>query len=65
VDLKPTPEQARFVDELRTWLQSNLPWEYGVVPPPIPDLAERVAEGRTWQRRLADALYVAVAWPAD
>ena len=65
MDLKPTPEQARFVDELRAWLQSNLPWEYGVVPPPIPDLAERVAQGRTWQRLLADARYVAVAWPED
>jgi len=53
MNLNPTPEQARFADELRTWLRSNLPWEYGSAPPPPVDLVDRVDAGRRWQRALA------------
>jgi len=65
MNLNPNPEQARFADELRTWLRSNLPWEYGSAPPPPVDLVERVDAGRRWQRALAGAGYVAVAWPEE
>ena len=65
MNLEPTPEQAQFTSELRSWLGANLPWEYGTVPPPIADLAERVADGRVWQRALSEARYVAVAWPEE
>jgi alkylation response protein AidB-like acyl-CoA dehydrogenase len=65
MNLNPNPVQARFADELRSWLRSNLPWEYGSVPPPPVDLVDRVDAGRRWQRALAGAGYVAVAWPEE
>ena len=65
MNLNPTPEQAAFADELRTWLMSNITWEYGSTPPRPADLAERVSSGREWQRTLAEGRYVAVAWPEE
>jgi alkylation response protein AidB-like acyl-CoA dehydrogenase len=64
MDLTTTPEQERLREQLRGWLRSHLPWEYGVgLPPRFDDLAEEVAFGRRWQADLADAGWVAVTWP--
>jgi alkylation response protein AidB-like acyl-CoA dehydrogenase len=66
VDLTPTAEQASFREELRDWLRSELPWEYGRgLPPRFDDLAEEVAFLRDWQRRLALGRWVGVAWPEE
>ncbi|MXW76254.1 MAG: acyl-CoA dehydrogenase [Acidimicrobiaceae bacterium] len=66
MDLSPTVEQAGFRQECREWLQANLDWEYGVgFPPQFDDLADEVEYLRGWQRRLADAGYVGVTWPAE
>jgi alkylation response protein AidB-like acyl-CoA dehydrogenase len=65
MNLDPTPDQAAFAEELRQWLESNLPGEYGSTTPPAADLAERVAAGRDWQHTLAEGRYVAVAWPEE
>jgi len=66
VDLTPTAEQRAFQAECRAWLRDNLPWDYGTgLPPLFDDLAEEVEFGRRWQRRLADAGYVAVTWPTE
>jgi len=65
MNLNPTPEQASFGDDLRAWLMSNVTWGYGNTPPRTADLAERVTSGRQWQRTLAQARYVAVAWPEE
>ena len=62
MDLNPTPEQGCFAEELREWLKSNLPWECGIAPAPIADLAERVAQGRVWQVLLATQAGVAGRW---
>jgi alkylation response protein AidB-like acyl-CoA dehydrogenase len=64
VDLTPTAEQRAFRAEVRSWLQANLPWEYGVgLPPRYDDLGDEVAAGRDWQRKLAEAQLVGVTWP--
>ena len=66
VDLTPTADQSAFRAELRGWLESNLPWEYGAgLPPRFDDLAEEVAFLRDWQRRLAEGRWVGVAWPEE
>ena len=66
MDLTPTAEQRAFRAECRAWLEANLPWDYGTgLPPLFDDLAEEVEFGRRWQRRLADAGYVAVTWPTE
>ena len=64
MDLTPTVEHRAFRAECRAWLRDNLPWDYGTgLPPLFDDLAEEVAFGRRWQRRLAEAGYVGVTWP--
>ena len=64
MDLAPTPDQEAFRHECRTWLQDNLPWEYGRgLPPLFDDLAEEVAFLREWQAALASAGLVGVSWP--
>jgi alkylation response protein AidB-like acyl-CoA dehydrogenase len=66
VDLRETEGQRRFRDEVRRWLQENLPWEWGVgLPPRHDDLADEVASGREWQAKLAAERLVGVTWPAD
>lgn len=64
MDLTPTADQERFRSECRHWLESNLPWEYGVGLPPLFDhLADEVIFLRTWQRDLSRAGFVGVTWP--
>jgi alkylation response protein AidB-like acyl-CoA dehydrogenase len=64
VDLTPTAEQQRLRAECRSWLEANLPWEYGTgLPPRHASLEDEVAFGRNWQRRLADGRWVGVTWP--
>src|ERR1700722_16521216 len=66
MDLTATPQQEDLRTELRSWLVTNLPWEYGSgLPPRFDDLEEEVAFGRDWQARLAGAGWVGVTWPAD
>ena len=58
-------EQADFRRECREWLRGNLEGEYGVgFPPQFDDLADEVEYLRGWQRRLAEAGFVGVAWPS-
>jgi alkylation response protein AidB-like acyl-CoA dehydrogenase len=64
VDLTPTAEQQRLRAECRSWLEANLPWEYGTgLPPRHASLDDEVAFGRDWQRRLAEGRWVGVTWP--
>jgi alkylation response protein AidB-like acyl-CoA dehydrogenase len=59
-----TDPVATLRRELRAWLVANLPWAYGRgLPPRHEDLAAEVAALREFQRRLADAGFVGVAWP--
>jgi len=64
MDLTTTPDQERLRGELRTWLRSHLPWDYGVgLPPRFDDLDAEVAFLRRWQGELAASGWVAATWP--
>jgi alkylation response protein AidB-like acyl-CoA dehydrogenase len=64
VDLTPTAEQQSLRAKCRSWLEANLPWEYGIgLPPRHASLDDEVAFGRSWQRRLAEGRWVGVTWP--
>ncbi len=61
-----TAAQQELRAELREWLITNLPWEYGTEPPArSQDLAEVVAFGRHWQSLLAKGRWVGVTWPEE
>ncbi|WP_405136286.1 acyl-CoA dehydrogenase family protein [Nocardia sp. NBC_01388] len=59
MDLTFTPEQQAFRAEVRTWLTEN---SAGPVPG---DETARFAQRVDWQRRLNDAGWAAVHWPAQ
>ncbi|MCW2879507.1 MAG: acyl-CoA dehydrogenase [Sphaerisporangium sp.] len=60
MDLRLNPTQQAFRDEVRGWLAENVP--RGPLPPL--DTREGVEAHRAWERRLYDAGFAAVHWPA-
>jgi alkylation response protein AidB-like acyl-CoA dehydrogenase len=63
VDLRYSPGEERFRDELRIWLGTTLP-TLGTAPP-TEDWPARRAFDAHWQRLLFDAGYAGVDWPAE
>lgn len=63
MDLNDTPEQAAFRTEVRAWLDQNA--SHAPVTRGRGDEDGAVAAHRAWQRRLAEAGYVGVTWPAE
>ena len=60
MDLSLSDDERRFAAEVRAWLEQHVE-----APPATDDLAEQVAWGRAWQRRLAEAGWVGINWPAE
>src|SRR3954451_11303112 len=66
MDLGDTDDESRLREDVRAWLRTNLPWEYGRgLPPRFDDLSEEVGFGREWQAKLASGRWVGVAWPEE
>ncbi len=67
MDLALTPEQVSFRDEVRSWLQVNLPGDWVEKVRAGSDIPR--AEGydflRTWQRKLYDAGFMGLTWPKE
>jgi len=66
VDLSDTPEQAAYREQVRAWLtqhRDDAPVLHGEGA--IEDPAEAVRAHRAWQRKLAEAGYVGLTWPAE
>ncbi len=59
MDLSFSKDEERFRAELRTWLGANPPG------PEPSDLDSWVAYGKAWQRKLYDAGWCGVHWPAE
>jgi alkylation response protein AidB-like acyl-CoA dehydrogenase len=59
MDLSYSPEEEQFRAELRQWLEQNPP---GREPE---DLADWVAYGKAWQRKLYDAGWCGISWPRE
>ena len=63
MDLRYTPEEQAFREELRTWLGEVLP---DIGPPPDrKDIHARRGYDTAWQRMLYDAGYAGINWPAE
>lgn len=62
MDLAAAPDEEQFRDDVRSWLQQNLPR----LPWPEPaDLAGKAAFWRQWQRMLFEAGYAGLTWPTE
>jgi alkylation response protein AidB-like acyl-CoA dehydrogenase len=59
MDLTLTPEQETFRDEVRGWLEANVPREE--LPPA--STPEGLEAHQAWERQLYEAGYAAVHWP--
>jgi alkylation response protein AidB-like acyl-CoA dehydrogenase len=67
MDFALTPEQQSFRDEVRAWLQANLPngWaEQAHAGSDVPR-ADAYDALRTWQRKMYEAGLVGVTWPKE
>jgi alkylation response protein AidB-like acyl-CoA dehydrogenase len=63
MDLNLTAEEKQFRDELRTWLETNVPkdwneWREKPIEESFPYL-------RAWQRKLYEGGWAAVSWPRE
>jgi len=63
MDLNLNAEERQFRDELRTWLDANVPqdWAEWREKP----LEEAFPYLRTWQRKLDEGRWAAVSWPKE
>jgi len=59
VELRDSPEQARFRSELRRWLAAHR------APPPPRGAGERVAFAKAWQRKLFEGGWAGLDWPRE
>jgi alkylation response protein AidB-like acyl-CoA dehydrogenase len=63
MDLRHSPQDEEFRAELREWLAKEVP-AHGP-PPPAGDWPARRQYDTAWQRKLFDAGYAGIAWPAE
>jgi len=63
MDFDLSENERRFRDELRAWLERNLPAEWRSAHPKEPWTDARRALARRWQAKLAEGRYVALDWP--
>jgi alkylation response protein AidB-like acyl-CoA dehydrogenase len=64
MDFSFSPEEEQFRQDLRTWLQTNLPTGWGSTFR-MPKGSERVAFLRDWQRKLHEGGYLGLSWPKE
>ena len=63
MDLRYTPDETRFRDELASWLASEVP-AYGPAPSGH-DWEARRAYDTGWQKKLFEAGYAGINWPKE
>lgn len=66
MDLRFTPEQQAFQQEVRAWIAQNLERPFTAYEKdPAYDADGLVEVRRAWQRKLNDAGYLGMGWPAE
>ena len=63
MNLNLTPEERQFRDELRVWLEQNLPQQWTETIAAMEDQRERFEFLRGWQRKVYEGGWAGVNWP--
>ena len=66
MDLEYTPEEEAFRQEIRGWLEENLPGDYD--PDEYfstPDIDKRMATSLAWQKKLYEGGWAGFSWPKE
>src|SRR6202030_624474 len=63
MDLNLTADETQFRDELRTWLEANVPKDWGEWREK--PLEESFPYLRSWQRKLYEGGWAAGSWPKE
>jgi alkylation response protein AidB-like acyl-CoA dehydrogenase len=59
MDFNDTPEEARFREEARRWLQANVPSEAELAG------LDHIGRAKLWQKRKYDAGFACIRWPKE
>ena len=65
MDLNYSQEENAFREQVRSWLQANLPRNEPMSPREGDDDKTWLENAKRWQRRLYEAGYVALSWPKE
>ena len=66
MDLALSPAETAFRDEIRAWIQDNLPKGWGTPGFSEPKtFDERLEFSRAWEKKLAEAGWVGFSWPSE
>jgi alkylation response protein AidB-like acyl-CoA dehydrogenase len=67
MDLRLTPEQQSFRQEIRSWLTAHMPREWTARVAASSDVPRPEAYDllRTWQRKLFEAGFIGLTWPKE
>jgi alkylation response protein AidB-like acyl-CoA dehydrogenase len=65
MDLSYTPEELAFQREVRAWLKKNVPKRQRDERPIEFGDPRRIAQAKTWQRKVHAAGYLALGWPKE
>lgn len=66
MDFTYTEQEEAFRQEVRAWLEANIPEEWKRPDWKLPDdRAEEHELGKWWQRKLYDGGYAGIAWPKE
>src|SRR5438128_189177 len=66
MDLRDTPQEARFRAEVRAWLEVNAPDDLPELSSPaaLRDLGD-VGKAKAWSAKLAEGGYAGLTWPVE
>ena len=65
MDFKLSPQEEAFRDRLRRWLEVNAPGDWAKLRSRFATREEQIDFLKDWQRRLYEAGYVGLHWPAE
>lgn len=65
MDFNYTPQEEAFRQELRSWLETNLPKDYDPDAFEAQDAEERWQVQLAWQKKLHEGRWVGVHWPKE